>query len=88
MTALIVCPLLWLLAKFLFVLFGILLWLFFAVHAMQRLDDPIDRAAWLCFFVFFFYVAPLAYFLAKYRRLLHAGRGSLVLRRPLNSAAR
>ena len=58
----------------------ILIWLFFAGHAMQFVDSPVDRLYWLLFFVFLFWVAPVVYYFSRYRKLAHSGKAWLTFR--------
>jgi hypothetical protein len=46
-------PYFWFLFVFSSTLLLALIWLFFFVHAMQRINDPFKRTKWLLAFLFF-----------------------------------
>lgn len=51
---------------------------FFAIHAMQRVADPMDRTAWLLIIVPFTVFGAAFYFFTKYRKFKQIGKGGLV----------
>ncbi len=55
-------------------LFMVLLWVFTSVHAMQHIEDPLERSAWFAFFVVLFWMAPLIYLISKYRKFARSGK--------------
>jgi len=60
---------------------GGVVWLFFLVHAMQRLESPYDRAQWLLVFLAFTVLAVPLYVMLRYRAFLRQGQGALIRNR-------
>jgi hypothetical protein len=54
---------------------------FFAVHAVQRIADPHDRASWLLIIVPFTILGSAFYFFTKYRKFKRIGKGGLIRHR-------
>lgn len=52
---------------------------FFAIHAMQRVSDPVDRAAWLLLIVPLTVFGSAFYCFTKYRKFRQIGKGGLIL---------
>jgi len=56
----------------------VVLWLFFLVHAVQRIDEPVKRATWVIAFIFLtLFAVPLYYFML-YRSFLREGKGDII----------
>jgi len=67
-----------LIGEFLFTLAVGLPWLFFLLHAVQRTEDPVQRAEWVIFFLFFnIFIIPFYYFM-RYRDLCREGKGGII----------
>ncbi|MAS94937.1 MAG: hypothetical protein CMO55_17205 [Verrucomicrobiales bacterium] len=66
--------------KFVISLILFLTWLFFSVHAMQRIEDPRARAGWFCLLVFTFWIAPVFYYFLCYRQFKKEGKGGWIFR--------
>lgn len=58
-----------------------LVWLFFLVHAMQRLESPLDRTLWLLLFLLLTVLAIPLYIIFRYRDFLKQGQGALLRNR-------
>ena len=71
-------PYLWPLVVFSFTLLLVIVWLFFFVHAMQRIDDPVKRTEWLLAFLFFTIFTVILYFFVEYRKAFNSGNGDLL----------
>lgn len=74
-----------LILRFVIVLFMLLLWGFFGVHAMQRTEDPVERLAW---FVWFTVLAPFGifyYLITRYYKYCKEGKWSLIIKPQKNS---
>jgi hypothetical protein len=71
-------PYLWPLIVFSSTLLLVLVWLFFFVHAMQRIDDPFKRTEWLLVFLFFTIFAVIPYFFIEYRKAYTFGNGGIL----------
>jgi len=54
-------------------------WLFFLVHAVQRIENPIMRFAWVGWFLLFNIICPVIYIATKYRQYLRLGQGGLII---------
>ena len=60
---------------------------FFAIHAVQHVADPADRAGWLLIIVPFTIFGATFYFCTKYQQFKKIGKGGLIrARRDANRA--
>jgi hypothetical protein len=57
------------------------LWTFFALHAMQHINDPIERGGWFLFFVCLFYIAPFLYFFTRWLSFRKKGKSWVIIKR-------
>jgi len=57
---------------------------FFAIHAVQHVADPSDRAAWLLIIVPFTLLGATFYFCTKYQKFRKIGKGSIIKRSASN----
>lgn len=53
-------------------------WLLALTHAMQRIENPTERTTWLLLFFLLTVIAPLIYFLVRYRGLRKEGKGGFI----------
>ena len=65
-------------ATFLFAIGGLVYCGFAALHAIQRISDPRDRAAWLIMIIFLTVFGSTIYLLTKYQNFRMIGKGSLI----------
>lgn len=56
----------------------VLVWLFFFVHAIQRIENQTERACWALMFLLFNIICVPFYYTMRYRSLKLQGKGSLV----------
>ncbi|HUB66060.1 MAG TPA: hypothetical protein VL981_01090 [Candidatus Methylacidiphilales bacterium] len=77
-----------LLLQFTVDLFFILYVGFFALHAIQRIADPIERVGWVLLIVPLTIFGTTLYLLTKYRKFWAIGKGGLIVdrQRKWNSA--
>ena len=54
------------------------IWLFFFLHALQRIENPVERFQWIIFMISLNILAIPFYFLMKYLPLKRKGKGSLL----------
>lgn len=69
-----------LLLKFTAALVLLCVWFFFAIHAMQRTQDPIERMGW---FIWLTVLAPFGicyYFFARYTKHWKEGRAGWIMK--------
>lgn len=62
----------------LFAGFVFLVWLFFFLHAVQHVQDPVVRSIWAMCFVVFNLLCVLVYIYIEYRFYLKLGQGGLM----------
>ena len=53
---------------------------FFAIHAVQHVADPSDRAGWLLIIVPFTLIGATFYFCTKYQKFRKIGKGGIIKR--------
>jgi len=51
---------------------------FFALHAIQRISDPEERAFWAIMIIWFNLLGATVYLFTKYRQFKKIGKGSLI----------
>ena len=66
--------------KVLLLALTMVVWLFFAIHAMQYIASPMERTFWFCFFIMFFYLAPFIYYFVRWRHFKQQGCGKLMVK--------
>jgi hypothetical protein len=59
---------------------------FFAIHAVQRVADPEERAGWLLMIVFMSIFGTTLYLLTKYRKFRAIGKGGWLVDRKWKGA--
>ena len=68
-------------ATILFAIGGIAYCGFAAIHAIQRIADPCERATWFIIITFFTIFGTCIYFLTKYQNFRMIGKGTLIKNR-------
>ena len=58
-----------------------LIWFFFLIHAVQRIDDPVLRFAWVGWFILFNIICIPIYIYFQYRYYLRFGQGGLIFKK-------
>lgn len=56
------------------------------LHAVQRIDDPLERSKWLLLFVLFHVFAAIIYSFTRYRDLRAEGKGALLTRKSMRES--
>ena len=57
------------------------IWLFFFLHAVQRIEEPSNRAVWAIGFVVFNLFCIPVYIILKYKSFYKQGKGGLIRKR-------
>ena len=52
---------------------------FLAIHAAQRVEDPVQRAGWLMLIVVLNVLGATLYLLTKYQKFRSIGKGNLIV---------